>query len=521
MMIRTAFAAMCVALASQAALAEVKPHAMFTDHMVLQRGQGTPVYGTADAGEQVTVTFAQLPPKSVAADAQGKWRVDLDLAEAGGPFELTVAGPANTVKFSDVLVGDVWICSGQSNMEWALKGANNGADEVAKADHPNIRLFYVKKKIAIEPTDKVEGNWQVASPKSAAGFSAVGYFFGRDLNQQLDVPIGLINSNWGGTPAQAWTPEASLAGQPALTAYVDTKTKSIAAWPAEREKWQAATKAWDEEFGPKSNNPATRPGASTKPAPRRPGAPMGPESPHLPTGLFNGMINPLVPYGIKGAIWYQGESNASKAAEYRTLFPTMITSWRQSWGRGDFPFYHVQLANFMARKPQPGESAWAELREAQSLTAATVPNGGQAVIIDIGEEKDIHPRNKQDVGKRLALVALAKTYGKEIEYSGPAYESMTVEGNATKVKFAHVEGGLISKPEGAVKGFAIAGDDKKFHWADAKIEGKDTIVLTSPEVPKPAFVRYGWADNPEVSLYNGAGLPASPFRTDEPTAQAK
>lgn len=502
--------------------AEVKPHAMFTDHMVLQRGAGTPVYGTADAGEQITVTFGTMQPVQVVADDKGKWRVDLELAPVNSPAELTVAGQGNTVKFTDVLVGDVWICSGQSNMEWTVAKSNNGAKEVADAKNPNIRLFYVKKRIAPEPIDTVEGKWQVCAPDTVRGFSAVGYFFGRELTSELNVPIGLINSNWGGTPAEAWATQASLEAEPSLKAYVDKKAKGLAEWPEAKVKWAETLKkyqeeqaAWNKEFGPGSNNPATQPGApAPKPTPpKRPNAPMGPENSWLPTGLFNGMVHPVIPYGIKGAIWYQGESNAGKAFEYRTLFPTMIKSWRDSWGRGDFPFYHVQLANFMARSPEPGESGWAELREAQSMTAASVPDGGQAVIIDIGEEKDIHPKNKQDVGKRLALVALARTYGKQVEYSGPAFDSMTVEGDVAKLKFTHAEGLTSQSADGTVKGFTVAGADRKFVWADAKIEG-DAVLVSSPKVETPVAVRYGWANNPEVSLYNAAGLPASPFRTD-------
>jgi sialate O-acetylesterase len=524
---RNAFVALSLVLsACSATLAEVRPHAMFTDHMVLQRGTGTPVYGTADPGEQVTVTFGDRPGKTVAADDKGKWRVDLDLEPVPSPVELTVAGPTNAVTFADVLVGDVWICSGQSNMELTVVDSNNAKTEIENATHPTIRLFYVKKKIAPEPIDTVDGRWQVCSPQTVRDFSAVGYFFGRQLNQDLNVPIGLINSNWGGTPAEAWISQAALESEPLLARFVEYKATGMAQWPEAKVKWAEAKKkyqadlaAWNKEFGPGSNNPATRPGAATpKPTPPQPpGVPIGPEAPWLPAGLFNGMINPIIPYAIKGVIWYQGEANVGRGLEYRTLFPAMIKSWRDSWGRGDFPFYHVQLANFMAREPEPGESGWAELREAQSMTAANIPNGGQAVIIDIGDEKDIHPRNKQDVGRRLALVALAKTYGKDMEYSGPVFDSMTIDGNVARLKFTHA-GGMTSKStDGKVKGFAIAGEDKTFVWADATIEG-DTVLVSSPKVEKPIAVRYGWADNPEVSLYNSAGLPASPFRTDASTS---
>ncbi|KPK45084.1 MAG: hypothetical protein AMJ65_01115, partial [Phycisphaerae bacterium SG8_4] len=374
----------------------------------------------------------------------------------------------------------------------------------AAAKYPNIRLFTVTRTVAHKPLDDCEGSWAPCSPETVPDFSAVAYYFGRELHKRLDVPVGLIHTSWGGTPAESWTRievlEAGADFQPILT----RQAEIIANYPQAYKEYEQKLQEWQkaaEEAKAEGNKP-----------PRRPGAPRGPDHPHTPAGLYNGMIAPLIPYGIQGAIWYQGESNAGRAYQYQRLFPAMIMNWREDWGQGNFPFLFVQLANFMETKDEPGDSSWAELREAQTMTLS-LPNTGMATIIDIGEAKDIHPKNKQDVGKRLAFWALAQTYEKDIVYSGPLYKSMKAEGGKIRLSFDHVGGGLVAAGGEQLKGFAVAGADRKFVWADAKIDG-DTVVVSSDDVAEPVAVRYAWADNPVCNLYNKENLPASPFRTD-------
>ena len=405
----------------------------------------------------------------------------------GGPYKMRVEGSGQTVTLDNILVGDVWICSGQSNMEMGIGNVNDAQSEIASANYPQIRLFTVKKKVAYEPQltvirsdSDLMGQWSVCSPETVRtggwnGFTAVGYFFGRQLNQDEKVPIGLIHTSWGGTIAEAWTSAEALQAMPDFRSALE----------------QMAAKR-------------------TAPPPDKPD-----NNPNQVTVLYDAMIAPLIPYGIKGAIWYQGESNAGRAYQYRTLLPTMIKDWRTRWGEGDFPFFIVQLANFQKSDPNPKDDAWAELREAQSMTAKTLPKTGIAVTIDIGDAADIHPKNKQEVGRRLALCAEAIAYGKKVEYSGPAYKLMSPAkgGSALKLTFDHAAGGLTAKGD-KLTGFAIAGEDKKFVWADAQIEG-NSVIVSSPEVPHPVAVRYAWHTNPVCNLYNKAGLPASPFRTDD------
>ena len=353
------------------------------------------------------------------------------------------------------------------------------------------------------PTYNCSGKWQVCSAQTAGSFTAVGYFFGRELNKQLNVPVGLIHTSWGGTPAESWMSKEYLENDPNFQPILKRFEEASANYPELKKKYQEKRQQYD-SIAPKLR-------AEGKPLPPRPEEPIGPGHAYSPTGLYNGMIVPIIPYGIRGVIWYQGESNAWRAYQYRTLFPTMIKNWRDKWGQGDFPFLFVQLANFEATSPQPQENDWAELREAQLMTLSA-PNTGMAVTIDIGEANDIHPKNKQDVGRRLALWALAKTYGKTVVYSGPIYTLMEVQGNKAILHFENIGGGLVAKGD-SLKGFAIAGADKKFAWADAKIEG-NTVVVSSDKVSVPVAVRYAWAINPVCNLYNKEGLPATPFRTD-------
>jgi sialate O-acetylesterase len=468
--------------------AELKLHALFSDGMVLQSDFACPVWGTVEPGEELSVSIAGQK-KTTKAGADGKWSLKLDPLKAGGPHELVVAG-RNSVTVHDVLVGEVWICSGQSNMEWVVNNSNNPAEEKAAATFPKIRHYLVPKRMETAPVSDVGGSWKICSPESVGGFTAVGYFFGRELHQKLNVPVGLIHTSWGGTAAEVWTSKRVIDSTEGLKPMAESYPKKLEAY----EK-QVASNA----------EAAAKAKAENKPGPKG-------IHPTVPALLYNGMIANIIPYGIRGAVWYQGESNASRAKEYQTLFPAMIKNWREDWGQGDFPFGFVQLANFMARKEQPADSAWAELREAQTMTLA-LPKTGMAVIIDIGDAKDIHPRNKQDVGKRLALWAQSQVYGKDIVYSGPLFESLKVDGGKARVSFKHAGGGLVAKGD-KLSGFAVAGEDRVFVWADATIDG-NAVVVSSDKVQKPVAVRYAWADNPECNLYNKEGLPASPFRTDD------
>ncbi|HZJ45360.1 MAG TPA: sialate O-acetylesterase [Pyrinomonadaceae bacterium] len=641
-------------LLQQEAFAKITVPSVIGDNMVLQSGQQVRVWGHGDPGEEVSIEIAGKKAKTF-TDNTGNWTTKIGPLKPGGPFDLTITG-SNTLTIKNVLVGEVWVCSGQSNMEWPLINARNGAEEVAKANHPEIRLFTVQKATSDSPLDDVKGSWVVTTPDKVGQFSAVGYFFGRELQQRLKVPVGLIHTSWGGTPAEAWTQREVLA-TPELQPIMDRYQDSLKDLPQRQADFQKRLAAWihqnlyedegnkGEAMGyadPQTNTSdwksmnlpqfmetaglkidgavwfrkeieipeawAGKPlelnlaaiddydttyfngkrvggiGADTPNSysvPRhyqvpgdlvkagrnviavrvfdsageggfgtgrmvlgpegltdsqklalagpwsykvesglepktpdwgsRPEAP-GPTNQNSPGVLYNAMIAPIVPYSIRGAIWYQGESNAGRAFQYRTLFPTMIRNWRTIWGEGDFPFYFVQLANWQPIKPEPDESEWAELREAQTMTLRE-PNTGMAVIIDIGDTNDIHPRNKTDVGHRLALWALANTYNQKIEYSGPLFKSFSVNGNEARIKFSHANG-LKTSDGAAPKAFAIAGADKKFVWADAKIEG-DEIVVSSKAVTKPVAVRYAWADNPVTNLYNKLGLPASPFRTDD------
>lgn len=490
-----------LALSAGMAMADVKLPAIFNDNMVLQREHKVPVWGTASPGEAITVSILGQQV-STKADAQGKWRVNLSPLSAGGPHELKVVAN-NSITFKNVLVGEVWVCSGQSNMEWSVKLCKDAELEIANANHPQIRLVIVTKTVADAPqADFVpQLKWSECSPKTVAGFSAVAYYFGRELHKRLNVPVGLIEDCWGGTLCEAWTSHATLASDADFAPILIRRNFAVAKFPRALEKYEADLQAWKKVSLTEEGKHAPKPVMPQNPH----------KNPNFASNLYNGMLSPVIPYGIRGAIWYQGESNVDRAHQYRKLFPAMITDWRKQWGQGDFPFHFVQLANFLAVKDQPGESAWAELREAQAMTLKT-PHTGMAVIIDIGDAKDIHPKNKQDVGLRLALNALAQNYGQKIEYSGPVYESMSVEGNSVRLKFQHVGNGLVAKG-GELKGFAICGKDKKFVWATAKIDGK-AIVVSAPGVQEPVAVRYAWADNPVCNLYNQEGIPASPFRTD-------
>ncbi|MCW3116190.1 MAG: hypothetical protein JWM28_272 [Chitinophagaceae bacterium] len=620
---------LCSTIVSNASIALPK---IFTDNMVLQRDHPLKVWGTAGKGETVTVNFNGQNVKSK-ADKNGSWIVTLAAMKFGGPFDLSVSAKSGNITFKNVLIGDVWICSGQSNMEWIIKNTNNAAKEMAESNYPAIRLFTVQKSTAYIPqTDFAGGEWLECSPKNTGEFSAVAYFFGRKLNKDMGVPIGLINTSWGGTNIQTWI-SWDIMGKEDAYKNIDLATYEASAKNAAQnqqkfldamhhdkgleEKWYEPStslsgwkttklpQAWEngeignedgivwfrKEFelpdgksatlnlGPVDDMDSTfingklvgstdewnkdrvysidatvlhsgknvivvkvRDDAGGggiygkpeqlfievdgkkfslagewlyKPSVLTTGFDIKNTGPNaVPSQLYNAMIAPMIQYAIKGGIWYQGESNTHEAFKYRTLFANLIADWRSKW-KDSFSFLWVQLANFMQPVATPAESDWAELREAQNRTL-TLPQTGQAVIIDIGEAGDIHPRNKQDVGYRLALAAEKTSYGKDIVYSGPVYQSMKTEGNKIVLSFTNTGSGLMAKDKyGYLKGFTMAGKDRKFVWAGAVMDG-DKIIVFSDAVTDPVAVRYAWANNPDdANLYNKEGLPASPFRTDD------
>ena len=622
--------------------ADVIPNPLFTDNAVLQQGIKAPIWGTADPGERVTVEFAGQTV-STTASAEGKWLVHLSPLKAGGPRILTISG-RNKIVLTNILAGEVWLCSGQSNMERQLglragqQPITDWKQEVAAANYPEIRHFGATQTKAFAPAQTVKGSWTVCSPETVTNFTAIGYFFGRDLYRARQVPIGLIHSSWGGTPAEAWTGEAALRTQPDWTeALAQVKLlatdpvgtqreiqKQLEAWYQAKDPGSAASPPWSAtdldtrlwkamtlptywenagypdfdgtfwfrrtvdlpedwngsnaelHLGAVDDNDTTWVNGVEVGAtigynlPRVYRVPAGvlkrstnviavrvldtggngglyggddpmrlvvnaggktnsislagewlcrqgvslanvgwpptdySQSPNAPTVLYNGMIAPLLPYAIRGVIWYQGESNVGRERQYRTLFPTMIADWRHAWGEGDFPFLFVQIAPYHGNSP--------EIREAQLLSWQNTTNTAMAVTIDCGDANDIHPPRKQPMGARLALAARAIAYGEKLEYSGPVFQSMKIEGSEVVLRFTHPGGGLVAK-DGPLKGFTIAGADKIFHPAQAEIRGQ-TIVVASDVVSRPVAVRYGWANVPEGNLFNRAGLPASPFRTD-------
>ena len=628
----------------------IELNSLFTNNMVLQQKQNIPIWGTAKPGGEVVVTLNKQQKKAIVAE-NGKWNVSIAPVPAGGPYQLVISG-ASTNTIENVMVGEVWICSGQSNMEMAvdLGGSkiDNSKEEVANANYPNIRLFVVDKVMAETPKENFNSEgWKECSPETIPEFSAVAYLFGRRLHKELDVPIGLIETAWGGTVVEAWSSAKSLQNineyveviegltfkadeqrdisenyDKVQRGWIDGVNKQLSdagimgreykTYGYDTKKWKSleVPKVWEKQniifdgvmwvkksitipkewqgedltlnLGLINDYDITwfngelvgsRPSVGmfrTYKIPKKivkigkneisvlildignnggiygdpenvaiensdgktislvgkwkykkdnfdqtiithpPGWPV---AHNRPTVLYNGMIKPLLPYGMRGAIWYQGEGNGDRGIQYRKLFKALINGWREVWGQGDFPFLFVQLANFMPTKSQPTNEPWATLREAQSM-ALELPNTGMAVTIDIGDADDIHPTNKQDVGKRLAINALAKVYGKDIAYSGPMYKSMKNEGSKLRLQFDHTNNGMKTKGSSELKGFAIAGADKKFVWAKAKIEGTEIVVWNS-KIRNPVAVRYAWANNPVCNLYNGAELPASPFRTDD------
>lgn len=512
--LRTLLATACL---TGAVRADVKLPAIISDHMVLQAHMPAPVWGWADPQEKVTVTIAGQK-QTVVADATGKWKVALDKLKATAePQTLIVAGK-NKLTVNDVLVGEVWLGSGQSNMAMIVRSCLELEKEVQAANHPTLRMFTVARNSQLKPADDCTGEWVVCTPDRVDEFSAALYFFGRDLQAELKVPMGLINSSWGGTKIEAWTSipaQEKLAAYPLIQGHWDALKAKPWDQAQEDAKYQVAFAKWKEEVA------AAR--KAGKPSPRGIQPPVEPRlQQNHPGNLFNGMIEPLIPYAFRGAIWYQGEGNSAQAWKhaYGAQLETLIAEWRLRFGH-DFPFAWVQLPDFKApqQKPVDEDATWPIIRE-QMLNTLAVPKTGMAVALGLGEEKDIHPKNKQGVGYRLSRWALHDVYGKDGPAGGPLPVSWQQSGDGFTITFKNTDGGLKSRDGGPLKGFAIAGPDLKWVWADAKIE-KNTVHVSSADVKQPVAVRYAWADNPVWSLENGAGLPATPFRTDAEKPAAK
>ena len=482
--------------------ADVRLPAIFSDHLVLQRDASVPVWGWAEPGEEVSVCIAG-ETKTAKAGKDGKWMVRIAKLKAGGPHTLTVKG-RNTVTVNDVLVGEVWLGSGQSNMAMTVQSSKDFEQEKAAAKFPQLRMFTVERDPQRAPQSDCKGSWQITTPEAVGPFSAAAYFFGRKLHQELGMPVGLINSSYGGTDIAAWTSEPVQMEIPDLKAAFDKWAKDDAAYDPVKAKaaYEKESAAW------KENVKKARAGGNQPP--RAPRPPIQPRlSQNHPANLYNGMIAPIIPFAIRGAIWYQGEHNASPegGVRYAIQLPLLIKDWRTRWSY-KFPFAWVQLPNFI----RPGEG-WMLVRESM-LKSLSVPKTGMAITVDIGDPKDIHPKNKQDVGKRLALWALGTVYGKKVPAtSGPLPAGHKVRGSEVVLSFTHADGGLVAKG-GELKGFVIAGADKQWKPATARIEGAK-IIVSNTDVKKPVASRYAWADNPDCNLFNGAGLPASPFRTDD------
>ena len=485
--------AACALLGQAAVQAELKLPNIFGDHMVVQQKAPTKVWGLTKPGQSVSATLADKSAKTTADDS-GRFELSLPALDAGGPHTLTIVAD-ETKTFADVLVGEVWICSGQSNMQWSVDRANDPDLERLAAKHPNLRMINFPQVGTQEPIwTHNDRQWQVCTPETVGSFSAVGYFFGRQLQNTLDVPVGMINNAWGGSACEAWVNRDVLSADEKFRPLLDRWAQMEASYA------ELSGKADLDENGKKQlENLKRQMGGNARPG-----------------NIYNGVLKSHLGYTIKGAIWYQGESNANRAYQYRDLFPLMISNWRQEWGQGEFPFYWVQLADFRAEKSEPAESDWAELREAQTMTMSRLSNTGEAVIIDIGEGKDIHPKNKVDVGRRLARWALAKDYGVNVPFHSPQYKSMEVNGSKIVLSFDHVDGnGWRPFDVGQPVGFAIAGEDRQFVWADATILKDGRVEVSSKNVAAPVAVRYAWADNPVCNMYDNAGLPLTPFRTDD------
>jgi sialate O-acetylesterase len=495
------------------AWSQIQPAGVFGDHMVLQQGMPVPVWGLAKRKQHVTVKFNGQTVKTQ-SDNEGRWKIELTSMASGGPYQLEIG----EMVFTDIYVGEVWLCSGQSNMDMTVAredrywcGVYHEQDEVAAADYPLIRVF----DVPFVPTDTIQKNisaqWEVCSPKTVGHFSATAYFFAREIHKKYNVPIGLITTAYGASTAEAWTSRTTLQSHPQLKFLLTEYTAKSLAYDTSiiaQQKYETAYNGWKAA----SSNAV----ASGKEKPREPKNPDPRKDQHSPAVLYNGMVAPLIPFAIKGAIWYQGESNGPTAAIYDLLMEALIKNWRTDWQQGNFPFLFVQLANHQAVVKEPvKDDPMVFVREGQ-LKNLSIPNTGMVVAIDnanLDDPNDIHPKNKQEIGRRLAVMALGKVYGEKITFSGPLYRDMRIEKDAIRISFKYTGSKLAMKGD-SLQGFAIAGGDGNFVRAQAEIDG-ETVIVSSPEIKDPVAVRYGWSKNPAVNLYNEAGLPASPFRTDD------
>lgn len=476
--------------------------------MVVQRDKPILLRGTADPGAEVRAAQGDSTVTAKAA-ADGKWSAVLPALPAG-PVPDIVIESGNKIVLTDLLAGDVWFASGQSNMEFKLRRAAGADSEIPKATHDSIRLFKVGRQIAKEPASDARGAWQRCTPETAADFSAVAYYFARDVHDATGVPVGIICAAWGGTPGEAWLASEITRDDPDYAAI-------YAEWDAYRRNYPAIKKQYDEDMTAYEKK-LSEPRSPNEKPPAKPLSKPHPDENHkYPGVLFNGMISPLAGLPIKGFLWYQGESNKDRYAQYQKLLSSLITDWRKRWNQGELPFFIVQLANFKPRAVEPSDSGRTRVREAQAQVAREMPGCALAVTIDLGEADDIHPLNKEDVGRRLALAAMQKVYGKEIVGSGPTHRSVDFRNGEALVKFDSVGGGLVAGQDGRadkIEGFALAGEDRVWHWAKARIEG-NAVRVSCDAVPVPVALRYAWADNPPASLYNKEGLPTVPFRTDD------
>ena len=477
------------------------------DAMVLQRGARVPVWGKADPGESVTVRFAGQTKRTVAG-ADGRWRVDLDPQKASAaPSTISITGK-NTLELKDILVGEVWLIAGQSNMQLTLRETADGGAAISAANHPLLRLFNVSRQVAFRHQPPPLATWRACTPESVREFSAAGYYFGVELQKELGVPVGLINSSYGGSQAEAWTPVEYLLASDELRPTVE-RTRI---WDEERPRVKVAYEEQLKQWRAEADR-AQAAGARPQPSPSVPDALR---EYRVASSIYDGMIAPLIPFPIRGAFWYQGESNEERAQQYGLLLPTMIRAWRERWGEGDFPFGIIQLPNYRNPQTVPADEAWSHLREAQRRTALATRNTGLIVTIDIGEAHDIHPKNKLDVGRRMSRWALANVYGRKLTGTGPMLSKAKVVGSKIVLTFADVGSGLRIRDGDKLEEFAVAGADRQWHWAEARIAGKRRVEVWSSAVPRPVAARYAFNNNPKhPNLTNDTGLPAAPFRTDD------
>lgn len=505
--------AVVLALSSTALQAEIRLPGVMGAHMVLQQDKPIQIWGWAFPGEKVTLSFAGRSAAAV-ADKEGNWSLTLDPMPANSESQvMTITGNRSpVVTLEDILIGEVWLCSGQSNMERALQQTHSPAAEIRRADFPGIRLFQVPRRVATHTQEDIDATWKVCRPETASNFSAVAYYFGRELHQKLKLPIGLIDSTWGGTRIEPWTPVAGFESVKELSSILSDIETGEKEFREGIKDYLPVLKAWLVQ-----TEASLEKGGSVPKQPEMPSHPLA--GPQQPTALYNGMIHPLIRYPIRGAIWYQGESNRNDGLIYTKKMEALISGWRKVWGAGDFPFYYVQLAPY--NYPYDWEGTGGDIPDFYRLPliweaqrdALRIPNTGMAVITDIANLYDIHPRNKIEVGNRLALWARSRTYGeKELVYSGPLYKSMSIDGERARIRFDFVGGGLISLDGGPLRWFEISGQERVFYKAKAEMDG-DTVLVWSPKVRKPVAVRFGWHQLAVPNLGNKAGLPASPFRT--------